>query len=75
MRRQSRFSATPDLEQIIAAARGIPVTALAVPRQSAAGRLSTVLRFEYLARVVRFWYQADKTNQQRRSFTDDVARI
>jgi len=75
MRRQSKFSATPDLEQIIAAARGIPVTALAAPRQSPAERLSTALRFQYLARVVRFWYQAEKTNRQRRGLTDDVARI
>ena len=52
MIRKSELAATPNLEQIVAAARGIPATVLNTPEQHPAARLSAAVRFQYLARVV-----------------------
>lgn len=65
MIRKSELAATPNLEQIVAAARGIPATVLSAPEQHPAARLSAAVRFQYLARVVRFWHQAERSIHER----------
>lgn len=72
MIRKSELAATPNLEQIVAAARGIPATVLSAPEQHPAARLSAAVRFQYLARVVRFWHQAERSIHERQR-PDEVA--
>ena len=46
----------PNLEQVIAAARGIPAAALKLPEENTA--LNPALRFQRMAQLVRFWHQS-----------------
>ena len=55
MKTTADLTATSNLEQVIAAARGIPATALSLPEKNT--RLNPTLRFQRMAQLVKFWHQ------------------